>query len=397
MKIICTAKIANTTVGHIDHAMGYAAGLQRLGHEVYLMERVGSNRCVDANGRRIPFEKWDGRRRFESVAKTYGLWPRCCLIYKKGEATHGMPFAAAVKTAKTCDALMTRSGQISQVPDVFDNAQSRVYLDGNPGHTQVQLDRQGDAFEALGRYDHLFTMGLNIGAERCPVPTGNRHWRPILRPVVLPMWPAAPPTSPRQRFTTISSWQGRSTFAWGGTSVGEKSDNWRQFIDLPQRSEQAFEIALRMAPAARQTDGRRFWQKGWRLSDPAMLQTFDDYRRFISQSRAEFSVAHNRYVELATGWFSDRSALYLASGRPVLVQSTGIEHHLPTGKGLLTFTTLEEAAAGVESINRDYAAHCRAARELAEAYFDADKVLSKLLEEIGSSSPKWASTRVVES
>jgi len=142
---------------------------------------------------------------------------------------------------------------------------------------------------------------------------------------------------------------------------------------------QEFEIFLRI-DAGYGADRRLFVDKGWRLVDPSALRELADYREFISTSRAEFSVAHNRVVQFRTGWISDRTALYLAAGKPALVQSTGFERHLPTGKGLLTFATLEEAARGIEDINRDYLEHCRAARAMAERHFDSDKILGKLLE-----------------
>jgi len=382
MLIICTGKIANTTVGHIDHAMAYLSGFQRLGHEVYLMEHVGPNRCADSDNQKVPFEKWDGGIHFEAVARAYAIWPRCCLIYKGGKATYGMPFSEAVKVAKRCDLLITRSGQINKVPEIFNNARRRAYFDGNPGNTQVLYHQQGSEFEALDQYDHLFTLGLNIGAASCGIPTGKSQWHPLVRPVFLPMWPIR--TNPdSKRFTTISTWKGRTTFEWQGNFSGEKSDNWLRFIELPKRTGQELEIALRLDSADHQADCEMFQENGWRLTDPGKLRHLDDYKNYIGRSRAEFSVAHNRYVEFSTGWFSDRSALYLASGKPVLVQSTGIESHLPTGKGLLTFTTMEEAVAGIEEINRDYLAHCRAAREIAEEYFDSDKVLTKILDQMG--------------
>ena len=383
MLIIGTAKIANATVGHIDHAMAYLSGFQRLGHEVYLMEHVGANRCTDNQGRKVPFESWEGRCHFEAVARHYGLWPRCCLIYKGGESTFGMGFSAAVKVARHCDLLFTRSGQIQKTPEIFDNARRRAYFDGNPGNTQVLYRQRGGAYEALDRYDHLFTLGLNIGAPSCAIPTDGRQWHPLVRPVFLPMWPMRSDVD-GQRFTTISTWKGRGTFEWQGNLSGEKSDNWLKFLDLPKRIEQELEIALKIDCADHQNDRDIFLANSWRLSDPARLRHFADYRDYIGQSRGEFSVAHNRYVEFSTGWFSDRSALYLASGRPVLVQSTGIENHLPTGKGLLTFSTLEEAVAAIQEINRDYPAHCLAARRIAEEYFDSDKVLTRILKLIGA-------------
>lgn len=379
MKIICTGKIANTTVGHIDHALAYAVGFKRLGHEVYVMDHVGSGRCIDSNNQKIPFEHWDGRIHFEKVMKAYGLWPRYCLIYKQGKSTHGLPYAEAIKAAKNCDLLITRSGQIHKVPEIFENARRRAFFDGNPGTTQLFFNQQGGEHQSLDRYDFLFTLGFNIGTKACPIPTNRHEWHPMTRPVVLPLWPCSGDSN-RTRFTTISSWKGRTTFQWEGKQSGEKADNWLQFLDLPERTRQEFEIALRMDSGSQSDDRKLFQEKGWVLSDPSKLEDLDDYKRYIQQSRGEFSVAHNRYVEFSTGWFSDRSALYLASGKPVLVQSTGIESSLPTGKGLLTYRTLEEAVEGVEEINGNYLQHCRAAREIAEDYFDSDKVLSEVLD-----------------
>jgi hypothetical protein len=381
MRIICTAKIANTTVGHIDHALAYAVGWQRLGHEVYLMEQVGRGRCVNKRGDSVPFTEWDGRAHFEAVARFYGLWPRCCLIYKQGEATHGMPFAEAVDVAKKSDLLITRSGQIHKVPDIFEPPRRRAFFDGNPGSTQIQFHQRAEGCDPLDHYEFLFTLGLNIGTPQCPIPTDGLHWRPMLRPVLLSMWPAVINTKP-QRFTTISIWKGRATFAWQGVESGEKSDNWLQVIDLPATSGQALEIALRIDSTDALGDRAMFEDRGWIITDPNLLRSFEDYRDYIGQSHAEFSVAHNRYVEFNTGWFSDRSALYLASGKPVLVQSTGIEGHLPTGKGLLTFSTIDEALAGIEAINADYEGHCQTARAIAKQYFDSYRVLTEILEQI---------------
>ncbi len=386
MTIICTGKIANTTVGHIDHAMAYPAGFKNLGHEVYLMEHVGPNRCTDSNNQQVPFELWDGRLHFEAVARAYGIWPRCCLIYQGGKKTYGMSFREAVKVANRCDLLITRSGQIHKAPEIFNRARHRAYFDGNPGNTQIQYEQCGGEFEALDQYDFLFTLGLNMGTASCDIPTGTSKWHPMIRPVFLPMWPVRCDAD-NKRFTTISTWRGRAAIEWHGAFSGEKSTNWLKFLALPKQTDHEFEIALRMNSADAQSDRALFQKNGWRLTNPGELRNLNDYQNYIGESRAEFSVAHNRYVESSTGWFSDRSALYLASGKPVLVQSTGIESHLPTGKGLLTFKRIEEAVAGAEEINRNYSGHCKAAREIAEAYFDSDKVLTKILDEIGGSLP----------
>ncbi len=382
MRIICTAKIANTTVGHIDHALAYAAGWQRLGHDVVLMEQVGRGRCVDADGAPVPFAQWDGRAHFEAVARSYGLWPRCCLIYKGGEATHGMSFAEATAFARHTDLLIARSGQIHKLPEIFEPPRRRAYFDGNPGSTQVLFNQRAEGHDPLDRYEFLFTLGLNLGSAGCSVPTDGLKWRPLVRPVLLGDWPPAMDPHCR-RFTTISTWKGRGRVVWQGVDSGEKSDNWLDYLDLPAHCGAALEIALRMDPDAAVHDRSMFEAHGWKISDPGQLRDLDDYRAYIARSRAEFSVAHNRYVELKTGWFSDRSALYLASGKPVIVQRTGIESHLPTGKGLLTFSTIEEARAGIDAVNSDYAGHCLAAREIAREYFDSDKVLTAIIDQVG--------------
>ena len=245
MRIICTAKIANTSVGHIDHALAYAAGWQRLGHEVYVMEQVGRGRCTNGDGHQVPFSEWDGRAHFEKVTRAYGLWPQCCLIYKQGEATHGMPYSDAVSIAKKSDLLITRSGQIHKVPEIFEAPRNRAFFDGNPGSTQIQFHQQEEVCDPLDRYEFLFTLGMNIGTPRCPIPTDGLHWRPMPRPVIMPMWNANQEPLCKQ-FTTVSTWKGRGKFEWQGIGSGEKSDNWLQVLGLPKASGQAFEIALRI-------------------------------------------------------------------------------------------------------------------------------------------------------
>ena len=193
----------------------------------------------------------------------------------------------------------------------------------------------------------FFRVGLNIGTATCGIPTCGLTWHPMMHPVVLDFWPAR--IDPQcQRFTSVSSW-GQQTFDYAGRYSGEKLDNWLRFLALPQCTRQSLEIAMNVVDAENSV---RFREHGWFLSDPGQLSDLAAYRSFIGNSRAEFSIAHNGFVEFKTGWFSDRSARYLASGKPVLVQSTGIEDYLPTGKGLLTFTTLEEAVAGIELLTR---------------------------------------------
>ena len=195
-------------------------------------------------------------------------------------------------------------------------------------------------------------------------------------------WPLTPvPAQPR--FTTVASWRGGyGRVEHAGRLHGLKAHEFRKVVDLARRSPHVFELALDIDPADAE-DRAALVAAGWSLVDPAKLTADpESYRRYIQESGAEFSVAQGIYVETGSGWFSDRTAHYLASGRPALVQHTGINGHLPIGKGLLTFATLDEAIQGADAIMDDYPAHSEAARALAERYLDADVVLGRLLEHL---------------
>ena len=259
----------------------------------------------------------------------------------------------------------------------------------------------------MGGHEYYFTIGENIGSPDCPIPTGGLHWRPIRQPLVLDQWPVVDSQTvarsrrersvrashaenatlgeSRLRFTTIASWRGGfGPVQADGVTYGLKVHEFRKLIGLPLRVPAAtFEIALDIHPADHK-DRAALEQHGWQLIDPR--EVADDataFRRYVQQSDAEFSVAQGIYVDTNSGWFSDRSVRYLASGKPVLVQDTGFGHHLPIGKGLVRFRTLDEAVAGAEAIAGDYESHCAAARRIAERYFDSDNVLGRMLEEVG--------------
>jgi hypothetical protein len=380
MKIIVGGNLTDwmlTRIGNFDLLMAFVCGLKRLGHETYLMGNVELKHCRDADGRPVSFQQWEGKQRFETLTRYYGVWPHCCLIYNGGEATHGMSFSEAITVAKAEAVLLNNSGKFAN-PEILQNVRCKVFIDGDPAQTQAE-QQEGQIDHGLDRHHYFFTVGLNVGKAGCDIPTCNRPWRPFVYPVFLPHWPARISEQCR-RFTTISKWSTSHRFTLNGRHSGQKSDSWLTFIELPKKTRQELEIALRIDPSWA-NDIKAFRDNGWILSDPRQLRTLEDLRNYCGNSRAEFSVAKHFYVEFHTGWFGDRSARYLASGKPVLVQSTGIEDHLPVGKGLLTFKTMDEAVAGIESINKDYLAHCRAARAIAEEHFDSDKVLSRMLKQ----------------
>jgi hypothetical protein len=261
-----------------------------------------------------------------------------------------------------------------------------VYYDDDPGFTQFWHEA-GSAGARLDGHDAYFTIGENIGLPECVIPAGGLGWRHTRPPVVLDDWPIA--TSPCfDRFTTVASWRGAyAPIQHGGRTYGLKVHEFRKFLEMPRRAAKPFEIALQIHPGD-QKDLEALRAHGWRVVDPKKAAASPDlFRHYVQTSGAEFSVAQGIYVDTNSGWFSDRTVRYLASGRPALVQDTGFSRHVPTGKGLLAFRSLEEAIEGAERIVGDYRQHCLAARHLAEEHFDSDRLIRRLLEEIGVRHP----------
>jgi hypothetical protein len=236
-----------------------------------------------------------------------------------------------------------------------------------------------DAFQG---HDIYVTVGESVGAPECTIPTGGIDWITTPQPVVLEHWPSQ--AGRGRAFTSVGSWRGPfGPIEFEGATYGLRVHEFRKFADLPRRVSEPLEIALDIDEAdARDVELLR--SAGWTLRDPRSVAADPwRYRSYVQESRAELMVAKNLYVQSRSGWFSDRSICYLASGRPVLAQDTGFSRHHPVGEGLLAFTTLDEAAEGVERIGADYALHSRAARKLAEERFDSDRVLGRLLGELG--------------
>jgi hypothetical protein len=237
--------------------------------------------------------------------------------------------------------------------------------------------------EVLDRHHVIATYGENYGAPDCAVPLDGRSYLTTRQPVDLDEWPMVF-TPGARRFTTIGNYrQEGSDIEWQGSVYRwSKHHEWERFLGLPGASDQEFELALMHCDGE---DRARLLAAGWQLSSPAAmsLDPFGAYRAFIQGSRGEFTVAKDQNVRLRSGWFSERDACYLASGKPVVTQDTGFSSVLPTGEGLFAVSTVDEAAAAVEAINSDYRRHCEAARTIAAEHFEASAVAARLLADLG--------------
>ena len=347
--------------------LNWVLGLRKLGFEVLFTEQLSAG--APESG--VDF--------FRATMQRHGLLESSALI-GDGPTLCGMEFARVLDFASGADALINISGHLT-LDAVFERIARRAYVDIDPGFTQI-WHAQGATGLGITRHNFHFTIGENIGTPGCPIPMSGIHWRKTRPPVVLDEWPVIAGAA-FDRFTTIANWRGSyGPLEFDGRTYGLKVHEFRKCIGLPRATSLPFEIALGIHPAD-EKDRSSLEAAGWRLTDPILAAgSADAFREYVRGSGAEFSVAQGVYVHTRSGWFSDRTAAYLASGRPALVQDTGFAKNLPTGRGLLAFSTPEEAADGAASIVADYAAHCRAAREVAEECFDSSRVLGALMSEI---------------
>jgi len=353
----------------------YVLGLRSLGHDVCLVEPIAPASCRPEGA---PLSATVNAAYFHDVMSRFDV--KGALLRQDTHESVGLSYRDLLRASKNADVLINISGMLTDA-DLLAPIPTRVYLDLDPAFNQLWHEVQGIDVRFDG-HTHFATVGCAIGTPECNVPACGRMWMPTLQPIVLSEWPMTT-GDPGAAWRTIGNWRGYGSIEYGGVLYGQKAHSFRRFMTLPQRSRERFQPALSIHPAE-VTDLDALRANGWDLVDPAAVAgTPDAYRTFIQRSKGELGIAKSGYVESKCGWFSDRSVCYLASGRPVVAENTGFDGYLPTGDGLFAFRTIEEAAGAIETASGDYERHCRAAREIAEAYFRSDVVLSALLERAG--------------
>jgi hypothetical protein len=353
----------------------YFLGLRRLGHDVFLVDPLeGESHQPEAG----TLSKSDSAGTFRSL-KLPGH--RATLLVTETEETVGAPYRALVEFAREAGLLINISGMLAD-ERLVEPIPVRAFLDLDPGFNQVWQETGEDI--GLSAHNRFVTVGQAIGTTSCPVPTCGVSWIPTLPPVLLDRWPIASGPPRRDAFTSVGHWRSYGPIEHAGIRYGQRAHSLRALISLPRRSGARFELALGIHPG--ETDDLKALNaNGWELLDPRRVAaTPEAYAGFIRDSKAELGVAKSGYVASRCGWFSDRSACYLASGRPVIGQDTGFGDYLPVGEGLLAFSSVEEAAAAVEEVERDWPAHSRAARALAVEHLDSDRVLGGLIDRLGA-------------
>ncbi|HWI09323.1 MAG TPA: hypothetical protein VNT54_17620 [Solirubrobacteraceae bacterium] len=370
--------------GSIWVRMSWAEALRDAGLDVVFVEQIDESTCVDAEGAPAPFEDSANAAAFSAALAGFGLTGALvCPGPGGGHAgarVRGLALDELFARADEAALHVNIGGHLRWEP-LLRRLRRRAFVDLDPGFTQI-WHAQGREL-GVAAHDLHFTVGLNVGTAVCTLPTGGLRWRAIGQPVSLDRWTAAPGDA-LGCFTTVASWRGAyGPASWAGRSYGVKAHEFRRFLAVAREVPAArFELALDIHPGDR-ADVERLQAHRWRLSDPGELAGTSDFRRFVRASGAEFSPAQNIYVDTNSGWFSDRTVRYLACGRPALVQDTGFSEHLPTGAGLIAFSTLEEAVAGARELLSDYPRHRVAARQIAVEHFGGTRAIAPLLQAAG--------------
>ena len=354
----------------------YVLGFERLGYDAYLVEPIRPEQLRPAGS---TLQQSENAAYFNAVARAFGIEDRACLVLEGTGESAGLPYPEFRARAGRAVAIFNISGMF-RAEDLLAKIPVRVYLDLDPAFNQLWHATQGIDMRFAG-HNYFVTVGQSLGRPECQVPRCDVQWIPTVQPVVLAL--CARRRTLHDGLTTVANWRAYGSIEHGGVFYGQKAHSLRPLMDLPTKTREKFFLALSIHPDERK-DLAALSGNQWNLLDPrCVADTPQRYLHFISSSKAEFGVAKSGYVVSNCAWFSDRSACYLACGRPVIAQETGFSDYLPCGAGLFRFRTADDVLEAIEAINGDYPRQSDAAFEVAAEYFESGKVLKKLSAAVG--------------
>lgn len=365
--------------GNLSWTLQWLVGFDRLGHDVYLVEESGyPDSCYDPARDAMGDDCAYGVAAVAALLAEHGLEGR--FAYRDGAGRfHGLGRARVEELFASADLYLDMGAPLGAWGEEAEGAAVRAAVETEPGYTQIKLESADAEAAGLDGFDFHFSVGQNIGTDRTTAPDAGREWRHVLNPVVPGLFEAAPPRESAP-FTTVMNWRAHEAVWWDGRFYGQKDAEFEHFVDLPARADAPLELAVSGATVPRE----RLLGHGWRLRDAhEVSRTVASYVDYIRSSAGEFGVCKEVFVATHSGWFSDRSAAYLASGRPVVLQDTGFGEHLPCGEGLFAVSSCEEAADAIEQVARDPGRHAAAARAIALEHLDTRVVLPRLLDAVG--------------
>lgn len=361
------------------HHLNYFLGLHHSGHNVYFIEDSGDyeeccyNPQLDITGKDPAYGLQYAFDVFERIGVP-GKWA----YYNKHENKWEGPVANDIfKIIDSADVLINVS-LVNPIRSWLEKIPVRIAIDTDPVFTQIQNITIAEKRELTESHTHFFTFGENFGKEGCCIPDDGFKWLPTRQPIYLPEWKMKPPV-PEGKWTTIMLWESYKSRELNGKKYGMKSISFDHLKDLPSLvKNMTLELAM-----GNNGPSKDFRSRGWSLVNPIDTSiTPWRYKEYIESSKGEWSAAKHGYIISNSGWFSERSACYLATGRPVIVQETGFSKNISTGNGLLSFCNAEEAAHHLQFVSDSYINHCRSAREIAEAFFNSESILKELLNRV---------------
>lgn len=360
--------------------LSWVCGLRQLGVDVMFVEQIDPATCVDALGQPAPFEESMNAAYFGKITGNHDLAGRAALILNGTDRTVGASYDEVVDRINSADAVVNISGHLDA--RLIERCPLRVFVDIDPGFTQFWFE-SGLPGARLEPHNRFVTIAENMGSPDCGIPHCGLPWQVVRQPVVLSDWPYMS-TDHTKGLTSVASWRGAyGPIERNGHHYGVKAHEFRKLASFPEHVRQRCELALHIDDDDI-ADRHLLESHGWNIVDP-IIEAGDPglFRQYVQRSSGEISAASGVYVDTNSGWFSDRTIRYLASGRPAVVQDTGFTRNYPTGDGLIAFRTLDEAVSGACTINDNYRDHSTAARHLAVELFDSDVVLARFLDEMG--------------
>ena len=351
--------------GHALYVLQTLIGLRRLGHRVVFIEFLDADDDPDAV------------TTFTSLTTRWWQPDECALLASDGRVLAGMSEAALDTAIATADAVITLAAHYRRAPwPRLERVRPRVLIEQDPGYTHLWAET-GDPRDIFGEHDVYFTVGTNVGSPGCRLPTFGIDWHPYRNPVVMELWADDERLCAGRRFGTVAGLRDYGWLEFEGETLGPKMEEMRAFAALPRLIGQPIDIVSDLETG--DPDRALLEAHGWHFREPAEVAEPESYRAFVLSAAGEVSVAKGGYVGTRCGWFSDRSACFLAAGRPVILQATGFEDDLPTGCGLFAVRDVDEAAAAVHAIRAEPLRHAAAARRIAREHFDSGIVLPRML------------------
>ncbi len=369
----------------------YLLGLSMLGHDVFYIEDTRLYPIYQKPG-----SNWDDCsscvEHLQTVMNYFEMSGRWAYRDEASGKCFGLSETNIKEICRNADVFINISCS-TYMREEYIEIPKRILIDSDPMFTQIQYVSQQmftpgkpGLKEMIHAHNYLFTFGENIGNKDCLIPEGGLQWHTTRQPVCLNKWGvSAYPQINKPFFTTLMNWTAGNKFNYNNETWGQKDIEFGKVIQLPQ-----YLFGVQLAMVVSKTGGtdnilqkEQIEKMGWKILDPEEnAGNWISYQQFIDRSSGEFSVAKETYVKAKTGWFSCRSACYLAAGRPVITQDTGWSEFIPTGNGLFAFQNMGEAIEAFQQVMKDPAHHAKAARRIAEEYFDSNKVLTCLLQKI---------------